>query len=83
MARSSALLLFFFIVCALLDINKMSTVTSTDGSLFLTALSKGTIPPFSPSNKVQSTFTDEKLAALHLATIDRILRSVPSPGVGH
>ncbi|KAL1555958.1 hypothetical protein AAHA92_11636 [Salvia divinorum] len=34
------------------------------------------------AEKVAATF-DEKLIARHLAALDRILRSVPSPGVGH
>lgn len=52
-------------------------------SLYLNALPKGTVPASTPSKKGHSYTTDEKLIARHLAAIDRILRSVPSPGVGH
>lgn len=47
------------------------------------------IPPHredtSAAEKVEASGTtlDEKLIARHLAALDRILRSVPSPGVGH
>lgn len=57
-------------------------------SLLLPGLPKGTnTPPSSPSKSHSSTTTttlnNEKLFARHLAAIDRILGSVPSPGVGH
>ncbi|XP_049371823.1 precursor of CEP14-like [Solanum verrucosum] len=52
-------------------------------SLYLNALPKGIVPASTPSKKGHSYTTDEKLIARHLAAIDRILRSVPSPGVGH
>ncbi|KAF9683698.1 hypothetical protein SADUNF_Sadunf04G0041300 [Salix dunnii] len=52
-------------------------------SLFLSALPKGTVPSSSPSKKGHATLDNEKLFARHLASIDRILRSVPSPGAGH
>ncbi|XP_055804731.1 precursor of CEP14-like [Solanum dulcamara] len=52
-------------------------------SLYLNALPKGTVPSSTPSKKGHSYTTDEKLIARHLAAIDRILRSVPSPGVGN
>ncbi|PIN06686.1 hypothetical protein CDL12_20749 [Handroanthus impetiginosus] len=56
---------------------------SVDGRLYLTALPKGTVPASTPSKKGHGVTVDEKLVARHLAAIDRILRSVPSPGVGH
>ncbi|CAH1448584.1 unnamed protein product [Lactuca virosa] len=52
-------------------------------SLYLTALPKGTVPASTPSKKGHASTTDEKLITRHLIAIDRILRSVPSPGVGH
>uniref|UniRef100_A0A803N2S3 Uncharacterized protein n=1 Tax=Chenopodium quinoa TaxID=63459 RepID=A0A803N2S3_CHEQI len=57
-------------------------------SLILPALPRGTNNPTSSPSKGHSsttttTLNDEKLFARHLAAIDRILRSVPSPGVGH
>ncbi|KAL4369518.1 hypothetical protein GQ457_05G028240 [Hibiscus cannabinus] len=54
-------------------------------SLVLNALPKGTVPAASaPTKKGHSTtLDDEKLFARHLARIDRILQSVPSPGGGH
>ncbi|KAE8669784.1 hypothetical protein F3Y22_tig00112217pilonHSYRG00152 [Hibiscus syriacus] len=49
-------------------------------SLVLNALPKGTVP----SKKGHSPKLDnETLFARHLAGIDRILQSVPSPGGGH
>ncbi|KAK8575116.1 hypothetical protein V6N13_033653 [Hibiscus sabdariffa] len=46
---------------------------------------KGTVPAASaPTKKGHSTtLDDQKLFARHLARIDRILQSVPSPGGGH
>ncbi|KAH0699579.1 hypothetical protein KY284_013794 [Solanum tuberosum] len=52
-------------------------------SLYLNSLPKGRVPASTPSKKGHSYTTDEKLIARHLAAIDRSLRSVPSPGVGH
>ncbi|KAK9085769.1 hypothetical protein Sjap_026180 [Stephania japonica] len=61
----------------------MLTVPALEDSLVLSALPKGTSPPSAPSKKGHSVVIDEKLFAMHFASIDRILRSVPSPGVGH
>ncbi|KAL8103517.1 hypothetical protein AgCh_027923 [Apium graveolens] len=55
----------------------------TQDSLYLSSLPKGTVPDSSPSKQHHSLVVDEKLIARHLAALDRILRSVPSPGVGH
>ncbi|XVE51498.1 hypothetical protein DITRI_Ditri02bG0046800 [Diplodiscus trichospermus] len=52
-------------------------------SLVLSALAKGTVPASAPSKKGHATLDNEKLFARHLAGIDRILQSVPSPGAGH
>ncbi|KAK1351323.1 Precursor of CEP [Heracleum sosnowskyi] len=58
---------------------------SARDSLFLSSLPKGSTVPYSaPTKKGHSLIVDdEKLIARHLAAIDRILRSVPSPGVGN
>ncbi|XVF27455.1 hypothetical protein REPUB_Repub14bG0107900 [Reevesia pubescens] len=59
-------------------------VPSLFASLVLSALPKGTVPAASaPSKKGHTTLDNEKLFARHLAGIDRILQSVPSPGAGH
>ncbi|KAK7400185.1 hypothetical protein VNO78_11385 [Psophocarpus tetragonolobus] len=55
--------------------------SSRRDSLFLNALPKGRVPPSSPSRKGHAMDVDEKLIARHLHQI--LLRSVPSPGVGH
>ncbi|KAK9047680.1 hypothetical protein V6N11_053518 [Hibiscus sabdariffa] len=52
-------------------------------SLVLSALPKGTLPGSAPNKKGDSTLDTEKRFASHLARIDRILQSVPSPGAGH
>ncbi|KAL5715915.1 hypothetical protein ACHQM5_017673 [Ranunculus cassubicifolius] len=44
---------------------------------------KGKVPPSAPSKRGNSMIVNERLLTVHLATLDRILRSVPSPGVGH
>ncbi|KAL1826868.1 hypothetical protein DCAR_0205804 [Daucus carota subsp. sativus] len=56
---------------------------SVPDSLYLSSLPKGTVPNSAPTKKGHSLIVDEKLIARHLAAIDRILRSVPSPGVGN
>lgn len=54
-----------------------------DDRLFKNALPKGTVPASSPSKKGHAYTVDEKLVARHLAALDRILRSVPAPGIGN
>ncbi|KAG5029526.1 hypothetical protein AAZX31_05G150000 [Glycine max] len=96
MARPSTLLLLLMLLlasfCSLLEARKLvlekqqkkENPSSGRDSLFLSALPKGTVPPSSPSKKGHSMEVDEKLIARHLIAIDRVLlRSVPSPGVGH
>ncbi|KAK1378548.1 Precursor of CEP14 [Heracleum sosnowskyi] len=56
---------------------------SSQDSLYLSSLPKGTVPSSAPSKQHHSFVVDEKLIARHLAALDRMLRSVPSPGVGH
>ncbi|PRQ29229.1 hypothetical protein RchiOBHm_Chr5g0011661 [Rosa chinensis] len=99
MARLSALAFVFLMVFAtfvstlegrrLFDTNeyqfkKKAASNSLDGSLFLSALPKGTVPGSTPSKKGHAFVVDEKLVARrHLVGNDRFLQSVPSPGVGH
>ncbi|CDO96856.1 unnamed protein product [Coffea canephora] len=66
-----------------LDKNMAPPQHPLDARLYLTSLPKGKVPASTPSKKGHSVTVDEKLVARHLAAIDRILRSVPSPGVGH
>ncbi|GMJ10078.1 C-TERMINALLY ENCODED PEPTIDE 14 [Hibiscus trionum] len=40
-------------------------------------------PAFSFSNKGHEMVNKERFLALHLAKLDRILQSIPSPGAGH
>ncbi|EEF40110.1 conserved hypothetical protein [Ricinus communis] len=60
-----------------------STVPSMFASLVFSALPKSTVRSSSPSRKGHATLDNEELFRRHLASIDRILQSVPSPGVGH
>lgn len=100
MARLSALAFVFIVVFAsvvstlearkLFDTSehqfkKRAASYSLDGSLFLSALPKGTVPASTPSKKGHAFIVDEKLIARrHLVGNDRrALQSVPSPGVGH
>ncbi|KAK6133543.1 hypothetical protein DH2020_032672 [Rehmannia glutinosa] len=62
---------------------KIKTTPSLFDRLYLAALPKGKVPASAPSKKGHAVTIDEKLIARHLSAIDRILRSVPSPGVGH
>ncbi|KAF9621581.1 hypothetical protein IFM89_023155 [Coptis chinensis] len=58
-------------------------VPSLKDSLVLSSLAKGKVPPSAPSNHGHAVIIDQKLFVRHFASLDRILRSVPSPGVGH
>lgn len=93
MARLSTMLIIFLVIIAtfmsalegrtLLSTVDKKMVPSLQGSLVVSALPKGTVTPSSPSKKGHATVINEQLFARHLALIDRILRSVPSPGAGH
>ncbi|KAL0011415.1 hypothetical protein SO802_006523 [Lithocarpus litseifolius] len=94
MAKFSSVVLVFLIVFGalvsclegrrLLDVKESKKrVYSLSDSLFLSALPKGTVPSSTPSKKGHAVEVDEKLIARHLISVDRILGSVPSPGVGH
>lgn len=86
------LMLLFASLCSCLEARKLVlekekkkvNPSSRRDSLFLSALPKGTVPPSSPSKKGHAMEVDEKLITRHLITLNRVLlRSVPSPGVGH
>ncbi|CAN0853570.1 Precursor of CEP14 [Linum grandiflorum] len=49
----------------------------------MSSLPKGTVPASSPSKKGHSSVDNVERSERHLASVDRILRSVPSPGMGH
>nr|DAD48182.1 TPA_asm: hypothetical protein HUJ06_018119 [Nelumbo nucifera] len=94
MARLAALLVIFLAVFScfapcfearkLLNMEKKKEIpASLADSLLLSALPKGPIPPSGPSKKGHAMIVDQKLFSLHLSRADRILRSVPSPGMGH
>ncbi|KAG2687938.1 hypothetical protein I3760_09G072300 [Carya illinoinensis] len=95
MARLSAMILFSLVVFAafvsclegrkLLDLKQTEkrSVPALRDSLILSALPKGTVPASTPSKKGHAVVVDEKLIGRHLISTDRILRSVPSPGIGH
>ncbi|GMI91615.1 C-TERMINALLY ENCODED PEPTIDE 14 [Hibiscus trionum] len=95
MARFSSLLITLLVISAsfvpqmesrklLLNTRESNkNVPSLFASLVLSALPKGTVPASTPSKKGHATLDNEKLFARHLARIDRILQSVPSPGAGH
>ncbi|KAL7591601.1 hypothetical protein Lser_V15G35072 [Lactuca serriola] len=81
MARLTILTLFLIVMlyCSTsLDARKLlneKNESVMEGNVRQSALLEGPTPP--------STGLSEKLFALHLAHLDRILHSVPSPGAGH
>ncbi|CAI0560843.1 unnamed protein product [Linum tenue] len=98
MARASGIVLILLVVISAsffsnTEARKLLSTSGGDGgggaisvrallqSLLLRALPKGT----SPSKKGQSTKTLDNVERFqrHIARMDRILGSVPSPGVGH
>ncbi|KAL6546474.1 hypothetical protein OROMI_022195 [Orobanche minor] len=90
--KAILLLIMWLFVCAalvpfingrqLVEKNYVPPPPSAD-SLYMAALPKGTVPASTPSKKGHASTVDQKLIARHLAATDRILQSVPSPGVGH
>ena len=57
---------------------------STKENVVLSALPEKAIPTHSATDdKGHVMVNDERLSALHLTKIDRILQSVPSPAAGH
>lgn len=92
MARFSVVHLLFItlLVCfvPILEARKLRSmqkkeVPSLESTLILNALPKGPSPPSSPSDKGHAMLMNPKLFEIHLARIDRLLQSVPSPGAGH
>ncbi|KAJ0693440.1 putative precursor of CEP13/CEP14 [Helianthus annuus] len=94
MARSACLALFMLLVIFTSPangrrlINTPDSVTKKEASpvemnLYLNALPKGIVPASTPSKKGHASITNEKLITRHLIAVDRILRSVPSPGIGN
>ncbi|KAG5517073.1 hypothetical protein RHGRI_037727 [Rhododendron griersonianum] len=97
MARSSTVLFIAFVIFASFtssshgrklqtepENHKRVAPSSKYAHLYLSVLPKGKLTPSSaPSKKGHAMIVAEKHAARHLAVVDRILRSVPSPGVGH
>ncbi|KAI8010625.1 Precursor of CEP14 [Camellia lanceoleosa] len=86
-------LVFFLLICCAcapsLEARKLLTmenkkVPSLEDSLLLSALPTGTIPPpSSPGGKGHSMVINGRVFVLPLPHLDRVLQSVPSPGVGH
>ncbi|XP_059630086.1 precursor of CEP14-like [Cornus florida] len=94
MARLSTLGLFVILVLIcyvpylearnLMSIESRRIVPSPEDTLVLTALPKSTaFPSSSPSGKGPAMVIYEKLLSQHFSRIDRILQSVPSPGIGN
>ena len=70
--------------CRKLLNTEKNEVFSLKDNLVPTDLPKKSTPPPSPTDKDLIMANNERLFALHLAKIDRILQgSVPSPGAGH
>ncbi|KAG8385402.1 hypothetical protein BUALT_Bualt03G0039300 [Buddleja alternifolia] len=67
----------------LMNVHQNKVPSPADMSLYLSALPKGKVPASTPSKKGHAAIVDRKLIARHLTSVDRILRSVPSPGIGH
>ncbi|KAK3026488.1 hypothetical protein RJ639_041785 [Escallonia herrerae] len=59
------------------------TVSSQEDTLALRVHPEGSTPPSAPSGEGHELVINERLFVLHLAHLDRVLQSVPSPGVGH
>ncbi|KAL8248241.1 hypothetical protein R6Q59_005109 [Mikania micrantha] len=94
MPRTAFLAIFMLLLLSTSPANGRKLLNTSDSgtkkdfspveiSLYLTALPKGTVPASTPSKRSHASITDEKLITRHLIAIDRILRSVPSPGDGH
>ncbi|KAG9448182.1 hypothetical protein H6P81_014310 [Aristolochia fimbriata] len=91
MASRNLLALFFLLLCCCVvspcaqarKLLSEGNAPSLEADLFLSALPKGKVPASGPSKKGHAMVVDQKLLSMHFAKIDRILKSVPSPGVGH
>ncbi|XP_031266121.1 precursor of CEP14-like [Pistacia vera] len=92
MASLSKTLLTFLLVAILytsslesrkvLSIEKMDVPSDLVDSLVPSALQKGSAT-FSPSGESYKVAINEGLINRHIARDDRILKSVPSPGIGN
>ncbi|KAL8228734.1 hypothetical protein R6Q57_013634 [Mikania cordata] len=93
MPRTAFLAIFMLLLLSTSPANGRKLLNTSDSgtkdfspvemSLYLSALPKGSVPASTPSKRGHASITDEKLITRHLIAIDRILRSVPSPGDGH
>ncbi|KAM7498603.1 hypothetical protein LguiA_023017 [Lonicera macranthoides] len=78
----------FFNILIVIDNNNMKAreyarkILKMDDNLVLLPMGT-TAPPSSPSAEDLGRVTNQSLFTIHLAKIDRILQSVPSPGAGH
>ncbi|KAJ0045914.1 hypothetical protein Pint_04770 [Pistacia integerrima] len=82
----SVLFIFCILVCCHVGTSESRKLSSVEikGEFDDSVLSRGP-PPSVPSENVHANAMagNERLFLGHLAGIDRILQSVPSPGVGH
>ncbi|KAJ6416758.1 hypothetical protein OIU84_002602 [Salix udensis] len=94
MARFGAVVFIFFLSFAafmsdtegrklLMSNGRDRSSVGSLASLARSALPKGRVTSSCPGKKGHATLDNERILARHLASIDRILRSVPSPGVGN
>ncbi|XVF04127.1 hypothetical protein REPUB_Repub05bG0055300 [Reevesia pubescens] len=67
----------------LLNIQEKQVFSSNTNFVFSVDQNKEPKPAFSFSNKGDEMVDEERLLTLHLAKIDRLLQSVPSPGASH
>lgn len=71
-------IIFLLTLLCYLSHSEARKLMGIDGSL-----SVGSKTELALSEKSQSVIAYEKMLSLHFVNIDRILQSVPSPGVGH
>ncbi|XVF79016.1 hypothetical protein PTKIN_Ptkin14bG0185400 [Pterospermum kingtungense] len=86
MARLSLIALVVILFALIYQVPSMQSrklFNAEKVNLVPTNLPKKPTPPPSPADKDIRMANNERLLALHLAKIDRILSSVPSPGAGH
>lgn len=67
----------------MMKVESTKSPLSGEESLYRAALPKGKVASSAPSRRGNADVYDEEFIARHLTAVDRILRSVPSPGVGH
>ncbi|KAM7492515.1 hypothetical protein LguiA_035436 [Lonicera macranthoides] len=79
----SALVFLFVLICYVPSLEARKVLSIEKGkvsSLVPSSHLKGTTIP---TGKAHAMAINERLFTLHLAKMDRILQSVPSPGAGH